>query len=130
MFMAFLKFLFSWFQRLLVIAGLAALGIWLFYIGREHKIFLDNKNFEDFKAFEQVNVRINNGEEIELMQRERSFAKVVGPKFEVEAKIFDENGEISDTVTRTVKICFSKDIMINIPVFAVSDDGFILPAPK
>ena len=130
MFVAFLKFLFRWFQRLVVLAALIALGIWLFYIGREHQIFLDNKNFENFKAFEQVNVSINGGEEIELMQRERNLAKVVGPKFEVEAKIFNDDGEISNVVKRTVNLCFSKDIMINLPVFAVSDDGFIVPAPK
>ena len=130
MFVAFLKFLFRWFQRLVVLAALTALGIWLFYIGREHQIFLDNKNFENFKAFEQVNVSINGGEEIELMQRERNLAKVVGPKFEVEAKIFNDDGEISNVVKRTVNLCFSKDIMINLPVFAVSDDGFIVPAPK
>ncbi len=130
MFVAFLKFLFRWFQRLVVLAALIALGIWLFYIGREHQIFLDNKNFENFKAFEQVNVSINGGEEIELMQRERNLAKVVEPKFEVEAKIFNDDGEISNVVKRTVNLCFSKDIMINLPVFAVSDDGFIVPAPK
>lgn len=130
MFVAFLKFLFRWFQRLVVLAALIALGIWLFYIGREHQIFLDNKTSGDFKAFEQVNISVNGGEEIELMQRERNVAKVVGPKFEIEAKIFNEDGEISNVVKRTVKICFSKDIMINMPIFAVSNDGFILPAPK
>ena len=47
----------------------------------------------------------NGGEEIELMQRERNLTKVVGPKFEVEAKIFNDDGEISNVVKRTVNLC-------------------------
>ena len=75
MFVAFLKFLMRWFQRLVVLAALIALGIWLFYIGREHQIFLDNKTLGDFKALEQVNVSINGGEVSELMTREREAAR-------------------------------------------------------
>ena len=139
MFVAFLKFLMRWFQRLVVIAALIALGIWLFYIGREHQIFLDNKTLGDFKALEQVNVSINGGEVSELMARERDVKKVVGPKFEIKAEIFDEDGEISKTITKLIEIdnlCkfqFSKDIMINLPALAADQEkteNFIVPAPK
>ena len=139
MFVAFLKFLMRWFQRLVVLAALIALGIWLFYIGREHQIFLDNKTLGDFKVLEQVNVSLNGGEVSELMFRERDVKKVVGPKFEIKAEIFDENGEISKTITKEIEIdnlCkfqFSKDIMINLPAFAAdptNTENFIVPAPK
>ncbi|MBR0080890.1 MAG: hypothetical protein IJP69_11020 [Synergistaceae bacterium] len=130
MFVAFLKFLMRWFQRLVLVAALIALGIWLFYIGREHQIFLDNKTFGDFKALEQVNVSINNGETVELMPRERDMKKVVGPKFEIKAEVFDDKGEISNTITKTINLCFSKDIMINLPAFAGGAENFIVPSPK
>ena len=130
MFVAFLKFLMRWFQRLVLVAALIALGVWLFYIGREHQIFLDNKTFGDFKALEQVNVSINNGETIELMPRERDMKKVVGSKFEIKAEVFDDKGEISNTITKIINLCFSKDIMINLPAFAGGAENFIVPSPK
>ena len=130
MFVAFLKFLMRWFQRLVLVAALIALGVWLFYIGREHQIFLDNKTFGDFKALEQVNVSINNGETVELMPRERDMKKVVGSKFEIKAEVFDDKGEISNTITKTINLCFSRDIMINLPAFAGGAENFIVPSPK
>ena len=130
MFVAFLKFLMRWFQRLVVLALLVLLGIWLFYIGREHQIFLDNKTLGEFKALEQVNVSINGGEPVEIMTRERDVKKVVGPKFEIKAEVFNENGEIEKTVTKTVHVCFSKDIMINLPTFAAESGDFIVNAPR
>ena len=132
MFVAFLKFLMRWFQRLVLVAALIALGVWLFFIGREHQIFLDNKTLGDFKALEQVNVSINNGETIELMARERNVKKIVGTKFEIKAEIFDSDGEISNTITKEINLCLSlsKDIMINLPAFAAENENFMLPAPR
>ena len=130
MFVAFLKFLMRWFQRLVVLAALVLLGIWLFYIGREHQIFLDNKTLGEFKALEQVNVSINGGEPVEIMTRERDVKKVVGPKFEIKAEVFNEDGELEKTVTKTVHVCFSKDIMINLPTFAAESGDFIVNAPR
>ena len=131
MFIAFLKFIMRWTQRLILLAALVALGFWLFYIGREHQIFLDNKNFGEYKALEQVNVSIDGGEAAELLPRDRDMRKVVGPEFRLKAEIFDDKGEITNTIERGIKICFmSKDIMINLPALAASDDNFIVAAPK
>lgn len=130
MFIAFLKFLMRWFQRLVLLAGLIALGIWLFFIGREHNIYLDNKTMGEHKALEQVNVSINDGKVSELLPRDRDMRKVVGIKFEVKAEVFDDKGEIINTITKTIYPKCSKDIMINIPAMAAGDEGFIVPAPR
>ncbi|MBQ3403618.1 MAG: hypothetical protein IJG65_09670 [Synergistaceae bacterium] len=124
------RFLMRWYQRLLLLAGLVALGFWLFYIGREHQVFLDNKPMNDYRALEQVNVSINGGESVEIMARERSVKKTVGPEFELKAEIFDEDGEIVDTITRTITPKCSKDIMINLPMLAGGAEDFVLPAPR
>ncbi|MBQ7577372.1 MAG: hypothetical protein IJT21_03780 [Synergistaceae bacterium] len=132
MFIAFLKFIMRWTQRLILLAALVALGFLLFYIGREHQIFLDNKNFGDYKALEQVNVTINGGEAAELLPRDRDMRKVVGPEFRLKAEIFDDKGEITHTIEREIRLCFmSKDIMISLPALAaMSEDNFIVAAPK
>lgn len=130
MFVAFLNFLMRWVQRLIVLAALIALGIWLFFIGREHQVYLDNRPFGEFRALEQVNVRVNDGDVIELMTRERDMRKVVGTKFELKAEVFDEDGEIVNTITRTIEPKCSKDIMISLPALAGGSEEFMLPAPR
>ena len=126
----FFRFLMRWYQRIIVVAGLIALGFWLFYVGREHQIFLDNKAVNDYKPLEQVNVSINGGEPEELMARDRGMKKSVGPEFELKAEILDEKGEVVNTITRTVKIGCSKDIMISLPMLAGGAEDFVLPSPR
>ncbi len=130
MFIAFLKFLMRWFQRLVVLAGLIALGFWLFFIGREHQIYLDNRALGEFKPLELVKVSINGGKVSELFPRERDVRKVVGRKFELKVEV----PEIYKTpLVDTIYLDFSKDIMINLPAFVSLDAGdrrYIIPAPK
>ena len=128
--LAFFRFLMRWLQRIILLAALCGLGVWLFYIGREHQIFLDNKTLGDYKALEQVNVSINGGDAAELMERERDVRKAVGPSFELKAEIFDENGNVVNTITKTITPAFSKDIMINLPALAGGAEEFIVPAPR
>ena len=130
MFIAFLKFLMRWFQRLVVLAALIALGFWLFFIGREHNIYLDNRTMGEHKALEQVNVSVNNGKVSELLPRDRDVRKIVGIEFTVKAEVFDDKGEIINTITKTIYPKCSKDIMINLPAMAAGDEGFIVPAPR
>ena len=128
--LAFFRFLMRWLQRIILLAALCGLGVYLFYIGREHQIFLDNKTLGEYKALEQVNVSINGGEAVELMERERDMRKAVGPSFELKAEIFDDNGNVANTLTKTITPAFSKDIMINLPALAGGSEGFIVPAPR
>ena len=128
--LAFFRFLMRWLQRIILLAALCGLGVWLFYIGREHQIFLDNKTLGEYKALEQVNVSINGGDTVELMERERDMRKAVGPSFELKAEIFDDNGNVANTLTKTITPAFSKDIMINLPALAGGSEGFIVPAPR
>lgn len=130
MFIAFLKFLMRWLQRLVVLAALIALGFWLFLIGREHNIYLDNRTMGEHKALEQVNVSVNNGKVSELLPRDRDVRKIVGIEFTVKAEVFDDKGEIINTITKTIYPKCSKDIMINLPAMAAGDEGFIVPAPR
>ena len=128
--LSFFRFLMRWYQRILVVGGLVALGFWLFYIGREHQIFLDNKAVNDVKPLEQVNVSINGGEAAELMPRDRDVRKAVGPEFELKAEIFDDKGEIVNTITRKIIIGCSKDIMISLPILAAGSEDFVMPSPR
>ena len=128
--LSFFRFLMRWYQRIIVLAGLAALGFWLFYIGREHQIFLDNKAVNDYKPLELVRVSINGGEAAELMPGDRDMRKTVGPDFELKAEILNDDEEVINTITKKLKIGCSKDIMISLPVLAVGSEDFLMPSPR
>ncbi len=128
--LSFFRFLMRWFQRLLVIGVLVWLGFWLYCAGMEHKIYLDNKAMNGNNPLEQVNVSINGGDSVELMARDRDMSKVVGPEFVLKAEILDADGEIDNTITRTIRIGVSKDIMISLPTLASGSGDFVIPAPK
>lgn len=127
---SFFRFLMRWYQRLIILAGLVALGFWLFYIGREHQIFLDNKSVEGYKPLELVNVSINGGKSAELMPRDRDMRKVVGPEFELKAEICNEDGEVLSTIVKRLNIGCSKDVMISLPILAGGSGDFVVPAPR
>ena len=122
------------FQRLLLLALLIALGTWLFYIGREHQVFLDNKSIEregkNFRALEQVNVSVNGGTPIELLARDRDVAVTVGPKFSLKVEILDSmGGDVERVVELTLEPGFGKDMMLSLPLLAALRTDFILPPP-
>ena len=124
------RFLMRWLQRIIVFIGLCLLGVWLFYTGREHQIFLDNRTLGEYSALEQVNVSVNGEKYVELMSRERDMRKAVGPKAELKAEVFDEDGNIVNTITKTLELEFSKDVMISLPALAGGNEEFIVPAPR
>ena len=121
-------------QRTAVVLLIIALGTWLFYIGREHQIFLDNKSItrgeQSFKAFEQVNVSVNNGNKIELLARDRDMATAVGPSFVLRVEILDSlGGDVAKVIEVEVRPEFNRDMLINILLLAAGRSDFILPAP-
>ena len=121
-------------QRTVVLAALIALGVALFYMGREHQVFLDNKTAEadgkTFKALEQVNVSVAGGEPVELLKRDRDVVKVVGPSFSLKVEVLDSmGGSVEQTLERTLTPGFGKDLMISIPLLAAGREDFILPPP-
>ena len=128
--LSFFRFLMRWLQRLLVVAGLVALGFWLYCVGMEHKLYLDNKAMNGNNPLEQVNVSINGGDTVELMPRDRDMRKSVGPEFTLKADILDVDGEIENTITRTIRLGQSKDIMISLPTLATGSGDFVMPAPR
>ncbi|MBQ9565078.1 MAG: hypothetical protein IJU98_05770 [Synergistaceae bacterium] len=121
-------------ERTLVLALLIALGTWLFYIGREHQVFLDNKSIErdgkNFRALEQVNVSVNGGTPVELLARDRDVAVTVGPKFSLRVEILDSmGGDVERVVELSLEPGFDKDLMVSLPLLAALRADFILPPP-
>ena len=50
--LSFFRFLMRWYQRLILVTGLVALGFWLFYVGREHQMSI-SEDAGSKNAFQQ-----------------------------------------------------------------------------
>ena len=126
-------------QRITALCLIAALSTWLFYIGREHQVFLDNKTIEvegqSFRALKFVRITVEpnsakNASPIELMPRDRDLVKVVGPSFHLKVEVMDEFGEeVERVIEKDLTPGFSKDMMLSMPLLAADRDDYILPPP-
>ncbi len=122
------------FQRSVLLCLLIALGTWLFFIGREHQVFLDNKTIEvegkSFKALKLVRITVEGQPSIKLMPRDRDLIKIVGPSFKLRVEVMDEFGEeVEKTYDLTLNPGFAKDMMLCMPLLAAGRVDYILPPP-
>jgi hypothetical protein len=121
-------------QRLAALCLILLLSAWLFYIGREHRVFLDNKTVEaggeTFRALAFVRVSVAGNPPVELMPRDRDVAAATGPRFTVRAEVMDEFGEeVEKVVEKEIAPGFSGDMMLSLPLLAAGRDDFVLPPP-
>lgn len=121
-------------QRISALCFIVVFSVFLFYIGREHQIFLDNRSMEiegkNFRALKFVRVSVNGASPIELMPRDRDLAKVVGPSFRIKVEVMDEFGEeVEKVIERELKPGFKKDLMLSMPLLAADREDYILPPP-
>ncbi|MDR2179011.1 MAG: hypothetical protein LBP21_01760 [Synergistaceae bacterium] len=121
-------------QRFAVLCLILVLSAWLFYIGREHQVFLDNKTIEaggqSFRALDFVRVSVAGKPPVELMPRDRDVMAAVGPRFTVKVELMDEFGEeVERVVEKEITPGFSGDMMLSLPLLAAGRDDFLLPPP-
>ena len=121
-------------QRIAALCLIVAFSVFLFYIGREHQIFIDNKTIEvegaSFRALKLIMVSVNGASPIELMARDRDLVKVVGPSFRFKLEVMDEYGEdVEKVIEKEFRLDFAKDVMLSMPLMAAERDDYILPPP-
>ena len=121
-------------QRFIVLCLILSLSAWLFYIGREHQVFLDNKTIEvggqSFRALAFVKVSVAGKPPVELMPRDRDVTAAVGPRFTVMVEVMDEFGEeVEKVIEKEMSPGFSGNMMLSLPLLAAGRDDFVLPPP-
>jgi hypothetical protein len=122
------------FQRIAALCIIVVFSAFLFYIGREHQVFIDNKTIElegrSFRALKLIMVSVNGASPIELMARDRDLVKVVGPSFRIKLEVMDEYGvEVEKVIEKELRLGFVKDVMLSMPLMAAGRDDYILPPP-
>ena len=107
----------TFYIRLIAILIIILVAIWMYVIGKQHNIYIDNKDYGSYKAFSWVDVTVDKQEPLGLAKRDRDVFTVVNQthKFKVEA-----NGE-----TKEVKLRIPlemKNVIINLPAFMAALD--------
>ncbi|MGN0907475.1 MAG: DUF6672 family protein [Bullifex sp.] len=98
--------------RFAAIIAVILVAVLMYVIGKQHNVYIDNKDQGSYKAFSFCEVTMDKQDSLQLAKRDRDVFTVVnqGHKLTVEA-----NGQ-----TKTVKLSIPlqmKNILINIPAF-------------
>ena len=113
----------TFFIRLTAIVLVILLAVWMFFIGKQHTILLDNKTVGDFKALSEVEVQVDKQEALFLMPRDRDQAIVTAQKHKVVIKYTDSSWNEVEIV-KTVKLPLSDSMMLlSIPTLVANPDA-------
>jgi len=113
----------TFFIRLTAIVLVILLAVWMFFIGKQHTILLDNKTVGDFKALSEVEVQVDKQEALFLMPRDRDQAIVTAQKHKVVIKYTDSSWNEVEIV-KTVKLPLSDSMMLlSIPTLVANPEA-------
>jgi hypothetical protein len=119
--------------RLALILFLIAFGALLFYIGKEHQVFLDDKAItldgKTYPAIENLKVSVNGGEALEFVADDRDVTVSDGPFLSVKVEITDADGKVLRTIERSARLRFQRSVMVSLPALAGGAPNFLIPPP-
>ncbi|OQY09709.1 MAG: hypothetical protein B6I29_02915 [Marinitoga sp. 4572_148] len=105
--------------RLMFIVLLFVLGIILFNIGQQHKVYVDNKSFKNYDYInETLEVKVDDVT-LKVRKKSRKVAKVVGTNHKIVVKYNDQ------IIEKKFKTPINQHVIINIPALINGDDEFI-----
>lgn len=113
--------------RSAAIIVILAFSVFLFFIGRQHTILVDNKsitiNETEFQALQLVEVQINKQPPLELAARDRDKYEATGQKHTVTIMYTDKTWE-EHVIVRTFKVPLMQDMLIiSIPALVGNPDS-------
>lgn len=104
------------------VALLIGIAVLMFFIGRGHTVYIDNKTVEydgqSYKAFNKAVVYVDGERIAKLATRERGKATVIGQKFTMTLELTREKGGETETMELTYKLPRTWDgIVISLPAY-------------
>ncbi len=117
------------FIRIGFVFALILISVGLYYAGKGHTLLLDNKNIEfngnEYKALSIVEVKIDRGEEFELMKRDRIKEETSGQRHSITITYTDDNNE-EKVLHESFKIKVGEPFyLLSIPALLGGDENWI-----
>lgn len=120
--------------RIVLLALLLALCAFLFYIGKEHDVMLDNKTVtisgQEYKEIPYMTVIVDGDEEreMEFSAGDRDALKLQGPKHSMVIKVIDEQSEkVLKTIEYKMNLGTISSIMLSLPAIVDGAKDVALP---
>lgn len=122
----------TWY-RLIALAFVVVLAVFLFWIGKGHALLLDNKEIkrdgQKLKAERLVQITINDQEPVEVKSGIRKAAKdvVAGPWHSIKIEVLDRQKNVVKTVEKKFSLGLSDMFVLSIPALLAENADWIEP---
>ena len=109
--------------RIAFVVLIILLGVWMFFIGKQHTLLLDNKTVGDYKALDYIYVTVDKQDELEITKRMRDQAVVTGQSHRLIVKYTDSSwNEV--TLEKKIKFPLNENMMLlSLPVLIANPDA-------
>jgi hypothetical protein len=109
-----------WLIRFALVVAIILLSVFLFIIGKQHTLLIDNKTITigetEYTQYDIVNVYVDDGEKLETKKRKRKKAEVVGPNHKIVVEVLDNDKNVIQTEEYTFSLkTGDAKMIINIP---------------
>jgi len=112
-----------------LIVVLILIGIFLYTIGKEHKVLIDNRDISvgdiTYNAGTTYKVRVDNQEIGSIKKDERKVAKVSGKNHKIVVEEIKDNVLTGEKYEKKFKLKTNESATINIPVMINNANGWI-----
>lgn len=122
--------------RIALVVLLVLLCFGLYYIGKEHDVYVDNKTVtidgREYQEIEYLALVVNGDEKdsVEYFAGDRDVLKLQGPNHTLKIIVMDEDTEeVIKTVERKLSLGTIPAIMVSMPAIAEEAENIELPLP-
>ena len=108
------------FIRLATVLVLIGIAVLMYFLGRGHTVYFDNKKLEyDGVTYDtpyKVEVYVDGERAAKLYDKERGSSICIGANFKMELKVTQEKGGTETEETYSIKLPYNKDgLIVNLP---------------
>ena len=108
------------FIRLATVLVLIGIAVLMYFLGRGHTVYFDNKKLDDngttYDTPYKVEVYIGGERVAKLYDKERGSSICIGANFKMELKVTQEKGGTETEETYSIKLPYDKDgLIVNLP---------------
>ncbi len=117
----------TFYFRSLAILIILIFAVFLFFVGKQHTVLLDNKTVsvegQEIRALQLVEVQVNDLDPMELAARDRDKEEVTGQKHSVTIIYTDDNWE-EYTIERSFKVPLMQEmVLLSIPTLVANPEA-------
>lgn len=120
-------------KRVVAQLGLVAvsvvLGVILFITGKQHRVFVENKSVDEYKALKEVHYVVNGDKEVKVKKNKKKLSNVKGTTHEI-VVTYEKGGE-NLQIEKSFKLKVMEEALISIPrLIGGSEDWIEYKRPK